>query len=275
MNEHLLLYYDILGFKKLLQATGVERIHQTIDSAIDEAAQVLELKPGWFNILCYSDTVLVWSRADGRDHRQHMLLWALGCTAFLNLMAQAIPIRAGVAYGRFAPPPNVTCLAQLTPEPALQEAHEYAEGHMSRAGLMGIVVAPSVSQLWTDAQLTTLVANGTISKRAESGEFYLNPFVALTPRFTEWVSQEGRHGDSDPRRNRCYAQALGALGFLLKTQQGLRRDSSTDPRVLAKYENTLAFVCGCLGKSLFAEACGRVSAQTNDARYDAPSRRRA
>jgi hypothetical protein len=221
-------YFDLLGISSLIKSNEYLDVFYAYAEAMREVKQdkIEEVHPVWF-----SDTFILYSNGDasaGFDESPFgfVALHSVARGFMHSLTLKQIPVRGAIAYGDF----YADSTNELFFGNALLEAHRYGESQ----DWLGLILTPSAE--------TQLKAVG------------LSPEEHLRGSYVRWQIPFKEHASlgkmelfaclfaecvDSPLRQFCISKIQE-----MKKLAESNTDSNEKPRIVAKYDRTLAFLNG-------------------------------
>jgi hypothetical protein len=134
------LLIDLLGFSEMVERDPLDLVCKRVeDVLLDECERWASARPtADFGMIYFSDTVLLYSRREGRYKEWYDDLGFIGSTVCSRLLSERIPVRGSMAHGSFTV--RSSGRHQVFAGRALVEAHRREQS----LGLLGFSVSPPI-----------------------------------------------------------------------------------------------------------------------------------
>ena len=247
----------------MVENLNTNKIYDILNSTIITADRWLK-KYGHrnfkYNILCFSDTILLWPTTDSKESYEHLIF--LGRIIFCDLLAHKIPVRGTIVYGDFNVKKDASHKHQLFWGKSLINAYITEK----KENWLGITINPSAyNNYLTKGKVFSEIKKGVKDRlwyyRSKDKYLLLNPFFFTNIYFEEYCHE-------DIILTSIYNQYLRvekmAFNFIRDRARFYSRKRHND-RTAKKYYTTNRFIKNMLGKDRYNWVSGII--HTND-RYD-------
>jgi hypothetical protein len=232
-NRYLLLI-DILGFSEICKTKDSEEIYYFVNELL-ENGELWEKRDLGFNVLYFSDTILLYQNTDLPIHQAFMDLYFIASRIYVKLLSQNIPVRGAITYGKFFTKQNKAQDKILFYGKALVDAAKLEK----EKKWLGISISnEAIECIDKDDDILKILFPEIVYRKDKI--YLLNPFSTLRTSFGG-ITIENLQNDNE------YQEEINALQFIKK--QSLNNTLEDDIKL--KYNNTIGFLKNVFEKEMF------------------------
>lgn len=248
-NKRLLLYFDILGFREMVNAGEAEKVRTVLSLALnhaDEQADKRSAKLGSrVETIYFSDTILIHLDETGFSDKAFRQLRFAATALTRALLAENVPISGVLTYGDFV----VSRVGDSRKPVYFGKALIDAYDRDKQEKWLGVLVGPTVTAELSDEAIQSGIDEGNWMVRGKSKDckcLLLNPFSALKNALES-------HGEGATLRSLEAFEllALKSLRFVCRTSEGFARKADFSSSVAVRYHATAAFAKSVLGDKCY------------------------
>lgn len=222
-NLSFILYLDILGFSQLCTTESPEKIYNIVNRLV-EKGHLWENRDLGYKVIYFSDTILFYQKQELPIRQAFDDIYIIASKITTTLLSENIPVRGSITFGEFIARLNSTGDTNLFYGKALIEAVNLEK----TVNWIGVCISETAINVLEKEHRQLLIKENVIKK--EGDLFLLDPFIRVRNSFFLPASEY--------RNDYDFKDEIKAINFI--KSQAIR--SELEPKIVAKYQNTLKFI---------------------------------